>query len=197
MVNNFSRSQRTKISKIIRFPFPPRPYPREFLKLFDFHFPPGHILHSVLNRSTIKVSYRCLPNMGAQVARHNSKVLRNSKEVMTRPPPSCNCQKSKVENCPLPGACNQDGVVYQSTITSRSQESYIGLAKNFKKRFRKHRDTMKEKKTEGNTTLSNHYWKEVEAGGDPKVTWKVLESNIPTYNPVTKICKLCIRQYCT
>ena len=132
--------------------------------------------------------------MGAQVARHNSKVLRNSKEVMTRPPPSCNCQKSKVDNCPLPGACNQDGVVYQANIASRSQESYIGLAKNFKKRFRKHRDTMKEKKTEGNTTLSNHYWKEVEAGGDPKVTWKVLESNIPTYNPVTKICKLCIRE---
>ena len=169
---------------------------REFLKLIDFHFPAGHILHSVLNRSTIKVSYRCLPNMGAQVAKHNSKILRNSKEVMTRPPPACNCQKSKAENCPLPGACNQDGVVYQTTITTsnRSSECYIGLAKNFKKRFRKHRDTLKEKKTEGNTTMSNHYWKVKEAGGEPIVTWKVLEANIPTYNPVRKVCRLCIRE---
>ena len=29
---------------------------KEFLKLIDFHFPPGNILHSVLNRTTVKVS---------------------------------------------------------------------------------------------------------------------------------------------
>ena len=38
---------------------------REFLQLLDTHFPPGHILHSVCNRSTIKVSYRSLPNIGS------------------------------------------------------------------------------------------------------------------------------------
>ena len=31
-------------------------------------------------------------------------------------------------------------------------------------------------------------------GGDPKIKWKILEQNIPTYNPVTKICKLCLRE---
>ena len=40
---------------------------KEFLKLLDLHFPPGHILRSVMCRSAVKVSYRCLPNMGAQV----------------------------------------------------------------------------------------------------------------------------------
>ena len=48
---------------------------QEFLKLIDEHFPPGHILRSVMNRTTIKVSYRCLPNMGAQIAKHNAKIL--------------------------------------------------------------------------------------------------------------------------
>ena len=52
---------------------------QEFLKLIDKHFPPGHILHSVLNRSTVKVSYRCLPNMGAMVAKHNAKILHGGK----------------------------------------------------------------------------------------------------------------------
>ena len=92
---------------------------REFLKLVDLHFPPGHILHSTLNRSTVKVSYRCLPNMGAQVARHNAKLLNNHTNSVTSAPPVCNCQPSKRVNCPLPGACNRDGVVYQATVTKK------------------------------------------------------------------------------
>ena len=79
---------------------------QEFLKLIDLHFPPGDKLHSVVNRSTVKVSYRCLPNMGAQVAKHNAKILNSSKDTPNRTPPSCNCQKNKVDECPLPGACN-------------------------------------------------------------------------------------------
>ena len=65
---------------------------REFLKLIETYFPPGNILHSVINRSTVKVSYRCLPNMGAQVAKHNSKVLRGPKN---RDPPLATARKAR------------------------------------------------------------------------------------------------------
>ena len=36
----------------------------------------------------------------------------------------------------VPGQCNQDGVVYQATVTSAtcSEETYVGLATNVKKR---------------------------------------------------------------
>jgi hypothetical protein len=44
----------------------------------------------------------------------------------------------------------------------------------------------------GKTTISTHFWKEKDAGRDPKVKWKILEKNIPSYIPVTKICRLCI-----
>ena len=44
---------------------------QEFLKLIDVHFPPGNPLRSIINRTTVKVSYRALPNMGAKIARHN------------------------------------------------------------------------------------------------------------------------------
>ena len=142
---------------------------REFLKLVDMHFPPGHTLHPILNRSTVKVSYRCLPNMGAQIAKHNQKVLKNSKVKTVKAPPECNCQKSKVQNCPLSGACNQDGVVYQATVaTSDGQkESYVGLAKSFKARWRKHRDSMLIKDPENSTTLSRYYWEQLEGGSEP------------------------------
>ena len=161
---------------------------REFLKLLDFHFPPGHVLHPVLNRSTVKVSYRCLPNMGAQVAKHNGKLLRKSTDGSARPAPKCNCQKSKKKDCPIPGSCNQDGVVYQATVTSTggNEECYIGLAKNFKNRFGKHKASMKKKSPENSTTLSSHYWREFEAGRSSNVVYKIMEANLPTFNTVAK-----------
>ena len=89
---------------------------REFLELVDKHFPPGHLLHSLCNRSTLKVSYRCLPNMGSIVAKHNSKTMRKAADIQLKPKARCNCQKK--DECPVPGECNQDGATYQATVTS-------------------------------------------------------------------------------
>ena len=86
--------------------------------------------------------------------------------------------------------------MYQATVTTNDGqvESYVGLAKNFKKRFLKHRATLLNKPTEGQTTLSNYVWQQREAQKQPVVTWKYLERNVPDYNPVTGICKLCTRE---
>ena len=141
--------------------------------------------------------YRCLPNMGAQVRRHNNKILNNtSKKQRARAPPSCNCIKSKKSECPLPGACNQQGVIYQATVENKNGEkqTYIGLASKFKSRFYKHRQSMEVQTSENSTTLSTHFWNQLGSGMDPKVTWKVIERNIPTFNPITEKCQLCIRE---
>ena len=99
-------------------------------KLVDKNFPPGHVLHSICNRSTIKVSYRSLPNFKTVIAKHNSKVLKTN--AKPKPKASCNCRIKK--DCPVPGQCNQDGAVYQATVTSATGrvETYIGLAKTLK-----------------------------------------------------------------
>ena len=89
-----------------------------FLQLLDTHFPPGHKLRSVMNRNCIKISYRCLPNIGSYIAKHNSKILKQDSDTQIWPPPRCNCQVSKKSDCPIPGACNQRGVVYQATVIS-------------------------------------------------------------------------------
>ena len=134
--------------------------------------------------------------MTSLVAKHNSKILKNCRAGQNKPAPSCNCQRSRIAECPLPGKCNTDGVVYQAIVRSNTggEESYIGLAKNFKKRFRQHKASMTDKKSEGATTLSSHFWKVKEAGGDPTVKWKFLEQNIPTFNPVRGSCRLCLRE---
>ena len=168
---------------------------KEFLNLVDKHFPPGHILHSVMNRTTVKVSYRGLPNMRAQISRHNTKILREAGKGNVRPQPKCNCQITQRAACPIPGACNQRGVVYQARVaTGGVTKTYVGLAANFKKRFYKHKATLQVKPVTGSTTLSTHFWTKKDEGEDPTVSWKILETGLPTFDPVSRACKLCLRE---
>ena len=99
-------------------------------------------------------------------------------------------------SCPIPRACNTEGVVYQATVKNNigKKENYIGLAQNFKERYRKHRTNLTEKKGDGSITLYNYFWKEKEEGREPVVEWKILEKNIKKFNPVTEICRLCTRE---
>ena len=167
---------------------------REFLVLVDRHFPPGHPLHSICNRATLKVSYRCLPNMGSVVAKHNKKILRKSSNAQPKPRATCNCQKK--EDCPVPGECNQDGAIYQATVSSAGgrEETYVGLAKNFKKRYPKHKKNILDESAPNGTSLSKYFWKETNLGRDPSITWKFLEKNVPVFNPITNKCRLCLRE---
>ena len=45
----------------------------QFLNLIDKHFPRGHPLRKIINRNTIKLSYRCMPNFKRKIAAHNSR----------------------------------------------------------------------------------------------------------------------------
>ena len=40
---------------------------KEFLKLVDTAFPPSNPLHKLFNRHTLKLSYRCMPNMASAI----------------------------------------------------------------------------------------------------------------------------------
>ena len=64
---------------------------KQFLKLLDTFFPPTNKLHKILNRNTVKISYRCMPNMKQIILNHNKTILNkdNSAESKTN---SCNCR---------------------------------------------------------------------------------------------------------
>ena len=132
--------------------------------------------------------------MGSIVAKHNSKTLRKSGNTQPKPKARCNCQKKG--ECPVPGECNQDGAIYQASVTSTGGkvETYVGLAKNFKRRYPKHKKNLLDETAPGGTSLSKYFWREKNAGNDPKVTWKFLERNVPIFNPVTNKCRLCLRE---
>ena len=136
--------------------------------------------------------------MGAKIAGHNTKVLKNSNEKTANKnkKPKCNCQKEKVQDCPIPGACKQFGVIYQASVSNNlgKVETYIGLAENFKKRFYKHKKSLEYNSPNNSTTLSAYFWKEKDAGKSPKVSWKILENNLSAFNPTTEKCQLCTRE---
>ena len=97
----------------------------------------------------------------------------------------------------MPGACNRTGVVYQATVTSeggRDIQTCVGLGKNFKSRFSKHKASMTKPTPKNSTTLSTHFLKQKNGGHNPEISWKFLESNVPTFNPVTGSCRLCLRE---
>ena len=49
---------------------------QKFLRLIDKHFPEGSKLHKIFNRSTVKISYSCMPNIhvGTVIKCHNARV---------------------------------------------------------------------------------------------------------------------------
>jgi hypothetical protein len=85
---------------------------------------------------TIKVSDRCLPNMGFVVAEHNSKFLKQTATINPKHKFNCNCHKNKKQSCPMPGECLTNGVIYQATVAKDNggMETYVGLAITIKKR---------------------------------------------------------------
>ena len=64
---------------------------RKILNLLDKHFPPDHKLHPICNRSCVKVSYSCMPNMSAIIKQHNSNVASPRKTDETKLAENCNC----------------------------------------------------------------------------------------------------------
>jgi hypothetical protein len=63
-----------------------------------------------------------------------------------------------------------------------------------RRRFPKHKSTLGDRNADGQTTLSKYVWRKRDEGLNPKVAWKFLEKNVPDFNPVTEICKLCTRE---
>ena len=98
----------------------------------------------IFNRHTLKLSYSCMPNMKSIISSHNKHVLSNA-NAPTPQPDTCNCRKKS--DCPLEGKCLQTNVIYQATVTTETAtETYVGLATNFKERYRNHKTSFRHSK---------------------------------------------------
>ena len=168
---------------------------KKFLGIIDKCFPPNHPLHKIFNRHTLKLSYSCMPNMKTIISTHNKKIL--SQDTATPGPTqqqerTCNCRKKP--ECPLEGKCLQANVVYQASVTTEAtNESYVGLATNFKDRYRNHMTSFRHANRRNETELSKYIWTLKDARKPFRVQWKVLATCKP-YDNVSKKCNLCLKE---
>ena len=102
----------------------------KFLNLIDSSFPPGHPLKQICNRNTIKLSYRCTPNMSSVISARNAKLLADPPAPVVK---TCSCPRGYV--CPLGGICLTEGIIYKSTVTQDNEKTNSYIALNCKQRL--------------------------------------------------------------
>ena len=168
----------------------------QILKLIKTCFPPSHPLAKIVNRNTVKLSYRCMPNMSQIISSHNSKVKCDQTQEPKSPLALQLQGGGGLQKCPVNGACQTVGVIYQATVTRNddgSTETYTGLtSRRFKDRIYEHTSDMNNQKNKG-TTLSNHVWKLKQQNKGFETKWKIL-SRGRSFNPSTRQCNLCLKE---
>ena len=194
-----STSKRTRHRRIIWFNPPfclsvKSNLGRQFLHLLDRCFPPGHLLHKTLNRHTVQLSYRTLPNFGKLVASHNAKVT--SPTTIDLKEANCNCQ-GRDAVCVMEGSrCKDGGVVYQAEVTAVGKPvmKYVGVtAPPWKLRYGNHKSSFKHTTKRKSTRLAGHIWSLKDQGIEPEVKWRILARCQP-YKASTRECRLCLRE---
>ena len=95
-----------------------------------------------------------MPNLKKEISRHNNQIL---KPKPTTTEAGCNCNEET--DCPMPGKCLTDRLVYTATVTGPDieTETYTGVTKNtFKKRYYGHTNSFRNREHQFSTTLSAH-----------------------------------------
>ena len=178
----------------------------KFLALISKCFPKDGPLGKAFNRSNLKLSYSTCPNMKQIITAHNRKLLATIKPPIPLEeeptPTTCDCsERKKMETggCPLQGKCLTENVVYQAEVVETKVDGqvevqkYVGCTTNFKPRWRKHDCSFNNPDYKHETVLSTHIWECKARGSTWKVNWKILDRGQP-FNPVTRTCKLCVRE---
>ena len=147
---------------------------RKFLLVIDKCFPKNHSLNKIFNKHTLKLSYSCMPNMKAVISSHNKNMLAQDGATAAplQQPRMCNCKN--IPECPLQGNCLKENVVYQSTVvTETTTENYVGLASNFKKRYRNHQTSFSHPSKRTETELSKYIWDLKDQKKSFRAKWRV------------------------
>ena len=183
---------------------------KEFLKILDKCFPTSHPCHKVLNRQTVKVSYRTMPNLGHIIASHNSKIVGKGEPPVGKK--KCSCPEKDKPNCPLAGECLAENIIYQAKIKAlppkRARledevekdprvlkvQTYLGRTKpNWKSRRNNHTASFKNISQRTDSGLSNYVWDLKGLKRGFKISWSLITRSA-SYSPSLDICRLCLTE---
>ena len=108
----------------------------------------------------------------------------------------CSCPKNNKELCPLSNKCITESVVYQATVTIKSNttkkppQTYVGLT-DFKTRLANHKASFNSFDKRNATELSKYVWELKNRNIDYIINWKLLKRAKPC-NCSSNRCNLCL-----
>lgn len=73
---------------------------------FLMYFPPKHQLHGTLSRNTVKISYRCMPNVSQVISRHNKTCLNANNINQPENDDGCKCKPTMPTEREMPHEIN-------------------------------------------------------------------------------------------
>ena len=164
-----------------------------FLKIIDKCFPKDNSLNKILNRNTVKISYKCTQNLQSIISAHNAKICKNNQNLLNQTQPECKCKETP---CVLEEGCDTQNIVYQATVTQENSkiDTYVGLTStNFSTRYKNHVSSMNNKKHSNQTKLSAFIWELKDQHIDFSISWKVIDRGKP-FSPLTQDCQLCLKE---
>ena len=166
---------------------------KEFLRILQRNFHPSHKFRKLFNKSNVKVSYSCLPNMENIIKKHNARVINSEKRTEGR---SCNCTNKS--NCPLDGECCKSCIIYKAEVTSgQDTKIYYGAAETeFKTRYNNHNCDFRHEKNEKKTELSKHIWDLKKQKRQYSIKWSIAARASP-YKCGSRRCDLCLTEKLT
>ena len=169
---------------------------RKFLLVIDKCFPKNHPLNTIFNRHTLKLSYSCMPNKKAVISSHNKNMLAQDHGATAAPlqqPRTCITVK-------IDRSAHSKEIAWKKTWRTKQQlsrkpqrKNYVGLASNFKERYRNHQTSFRQPSKRNETELSKYIWDLKDRKKSFRVKWRILRSCQP-YSNESKKCNLCLQE---
>ena len=171
---------------------------RDFLKLLDKHFPPNHRLRKICKRSTIKISYSCMPNMEAIISRHNKRLTNHN--VTEQQPTARTCFCRQKNDCPLNGRCLERSLAYSASVSCPGSNTmnYYGFCEtDCKARYNNHSHTFRNEVKACATELSKCIiWKCKRNNLDFTINWYIVARTESRRSGVRN-CNVCMSEKLT
>ena len=133
-----------------------------------------------------------MPNLKQHINKHNSQILNSRDENQNQV--GCNCLASRKEDCPIPGRCTTENVVYRAVVRRHNTltvDCYTGLTGDrFKDRFNKHQSDIRLGKNKS-SKLAWHVCNLEKRNIQNDISWEIV-TRAPQFNPTSRVCRLCI-----
>ena len=87
-------------------------------------------------------------------------------------------------------------MVYKASVErtdDQTVQTYTGLTTSFKRRYDKHSSDFRHPGQRTGSKLSGHIWNLKDLGAPYNVSWDII-ARAPSFNPTTKICRLCLTE---